>query len=130
VRGTHSLMQWMLDLRTYGLKIHYNSTARGHVEWVSQDEMLYKDLQFNMAQFRGMVHGLATESRRLLMDELLYSSSSAAKLIPSVPWESLRDNPTNKRLGWNFLKDYRTRMPVDREQWLFQQVGQDAAIKD
>jgi hypothetical protein len=99
VRGTYSLMQWMLDLRTYRLKIHYNSTARGHVEWVGQDEMLYKDLQFNMAQFRGMVHGLATESRRLLMDELLYSSSSAAELIPSVPWESLRDNPTNKRLG-------------------------------
>jgi hypothetical protein len=92
VRGTHSPMQWMLDLRTYGLKIHYNSTARGHVEWVGQDEMLYKDLQFNMAQFRGMVHGLATESRRLLMDELLYNSSSAAELIPSVPWESLRDN--------------------------------------
>jgi hypothetical protein len=99
-------MQWMLDLRTYRLKIHYNSTARGHVEWVGQDEMLYKDLQFNIAQFRGIVHGLATESRRLLMDELLYSSSSAAKPIPSVPWESLRDNPTDERLGWNFLKDY------------------------
>jgi hypothetical protein len=34
VRGTHSLMQWMLDLRMYRLKIYYNSTARGHVEWV------------------------------------------------------------------------------------------------
>jgi hypothetical protein len=49
VRSTYSLMQWMLDLRTYRLKIYYNSTARGHVEWVGQDEMLYKDLQFNIA---------------------------------------------------------------------------------
>jgi hypothetical protein len=64
------------------------------------------------------------------MDELLYSSSSAAEPIPSVPWESLRDNPTNKRLGWNFLKDHCTCMPVNREQWLYQQVGQDAAIRD
>jgi hypothetical protein len=32
VRGSHGLMQWMLDLRTYGLKIHYNTTSRGHVE--------------------------------------------------------------------------------------------------
>jgi hypothetical protein len=119
VRGTHSPMQWMLDLRTYGLKIHYNTTARGHVEWVGQEEMLYKDLQFNMAQFRGIVHGLATESRRLLMDELLYSGIRAAYPIPSVPWESLRDNPTDKRPGWNFLKDHRTRMPVDGERWLF-----------
>ncbi|KAF7441544.1 hypothetical protein A1F99_141520 [Pyrenophora tritici-repentis] len=29
VRGSHSPMQWMLDLRTYGLKIHYNTTTRG-----------------------------------------------------------------------------------------------------
>jgi hypothetical protein len=104
VRGTHSPMQWMLDLLTYGLKIHYNTTARGHVKWVGQDDILYKDMQFNMAQFRGMVHGLATESRRLLMDELLYSGSSAAEPIPSVPWESLRDNPTNERPGWSFFK--------------------------
>jgi hypothetical protein len=46
-----------------------------------------------------MVHGLVTESRRLLIDELLYSISSAAEPIPSVPWESLRNNLTNKRLG-------------------------------
>jgi len=31
VRGSHSPMQWMLDLRTYGLKIHYNTTSPGHV---------------------------------------------------------------------------------------------------
>ena len=85
VRGSHSLMQWMLDLRTYGLKIHYNTTSRGHVKWVGLDEILYKDLQFNIAQFRGMVHGLVTESRRMMMDELLYSGSRAAEPIPSVP---------------------------------------------
>jgi hypothetical protein len=130
VRGSHGPMQWMLDLRTYGLKIHYNTTSRGHVEWVGWDELLYKSLQFSMAQFRGMVHGLATESRRLLMDELLFGNSRAAKPIPSVPWDSLRDNPTDERPGWNFLKDHRTRMPVDGESWLFQRVGQDAAIRD
>ncbi|KAI0603606.1 hypothetical protein TUN205_12188, partial [Pyrenophora tritici-repentis] len=54
VRGSHSPMQWMLDLRTYGLKIHYNTTTRGHVEWTNGDELLYKELHFSMAQFRGM----------------------------------------------------------------------------
>jgi RecQ family ATP-dependent DNA helicase len=130
VRGSHSPMQWMLDLRTYGLKIHYNTTSRGHVEWVGRDELLYKSLQFSMAQFRGMVHGLTTECRRLLMDELLFSNSKTAEPVPSVPWERLRDNPTDERPGWNFLKDHRTRMPVDGEGWLFQRVGQDAAIRD
>jgi hypothetical protein len=27
VRGSHSPMQWMLDLRTYRLKIYYNTTS-------------------------------------------------------------------------------------------------------
>jgi hypothetical protein len=125
VRGSHGPMQWMLDLRTYGLKIHYNTTSRGHVEWTG-DELLYKELHFSMAQFRGMVHGLATESRRLLTEELLFSKATP---VPAVPWESMRDNPTDERPGWNFLKDQRTQMPVDGERWLFDQVGQDAGIR-
>jgi superfamily II DNA helicase RecQ len=130
VRGSHSPMQWMLDLRTYGLKIHYNTTARGHVEWMGKGELLYKEVHFNMAQFRGMVHGLETECRRLLMDELLFSSSTSAAPIPNVPWASMRDNPTDERPGWNFLKDHRTKMPVDGEKWLFERVGNNARIRD
>jgi hypothetical protein len=44
------------------------------VEWIGQDKLLYKELHFSMAQFQGMVHGLASESRRLLTEELLFSS--------------------------------------------------------
>jgi hypothetical protein len=84
VRGSHGPMQWMLDLRTYRLKIHYNTTSRGHVEWTG-DELLYKDLHFSMAQFRGIVHGLASESRRLLTEELLFSRSEASEPVPPVP---------------------------------------------
>jgi hypothetical protein len=126
MRGSHGPMQWMLDLLTYRLKIHYNTTSRGHVEWTG-DELLYKELHFSMAQFRSMVHRLASESQRLLTEELLFSSKTAP--VPSVPWESIRDNPTDERPGWNFLKDQRTRMPVDGERWLFEQVGQDASIQ-
>jgi hypothetical protein len=81
------------------LKIHYNTTSRGHVEWAGRDELLYKSLQFSKAQFRGMVHGLATERRRLLMDELLFGNSRTAESIANVPWVSLRDNPTDERPG-------------------------------
>ncbi|KAG9385482.1 RecQ Superfamily II DNA helicase [Pyrenophora tritici-repentis] len=108
VRGSHSPMQWMLDLRTYGLKIHYNTTTRGHVEWTNGDELLYKELHFSMAQFRGMVHGLASESRRLLTEELMFGSKAAPDGI---------------------LKDHRTSMPVDGERWLFERVGKSASIR-
>jgi hypothetical protein len=83
VRGSHGPMQWMLDLRTYGLKIHYNTTSHRHVEWIRRDELLYKELHFSMAQFHGMVHGLASESRRLLTEELLFSSKAGA--VPIIP---------------------------------------------
>jgi hypothetical protein len=74
-----------------------------------------------------MVHGLESESWRLLMEELLFSNQ-VAEPVPSVPWESMRDNPTDERPGWNFLKDHRTRMPVEGERWLFERVGRDARI--
>ncbi|OAL42723.1 hypothetical protein IQ07DRAFT_466806, partial [Pyrenochaeta sp. DS3sAY3a] len=122
VRGSHGPMQWMLDLRTYGLKIHYNTTSQGHVDWVGQDTLLYKDLQFNMAQFRSMVHGLTAECQRLLMDELLFGNSTAAEPVPGIPWDALRDDPTNMTPGWSFLKDKRTQMPVDGGKWLFERI--------
>jgi hypothetical protein len=53
------------------------------------NELLYKNIHFSMAQFRGMVHGLASESRRLLTEELLFSSSKATEPVPAVPWESI-----------------------------------------
>jgi hypothetical protein len=97
VRGSYSLMQWMLDLRTYGLKIYYNTTSCSYVEWVSWDKLLYKSLQFSIAQFCSIVHGLATESWRLLIDKLLFGNSRTAEPIPSVLWNSLRNNLTDER---------------------------------
>jgi hypothetical protein len=46
--------------------------------------LLYKRLQFNIAQFRSMVHGLASKSWRLLIEELLFGHQ-VAEPIPSVP---------------------------------------------
>ncbi|TKA44793.1 hypothetical protein B0A49_13622 [Cryomyces minteri] len=89
VRGSHSPMQWMLDLRTYGLKIHYSTTSRGHVGWKGYDELLYKDMHFNMAQFRSMIHGLVTESRRLLMEDLLLFDGDHAHEVPEIPCSGL-----------------------------------------
>jgi hypothetical protein len=91
--------------------------------------LLYKGLQFNIAQFRSIVHRLASESRRLLIEELLFSHQ-VAEPVPSVPWESMRDNPTNERPGWSFLKNHRTRMPVEGERWLFEQVGRNTRTRD
>ena len=83
IRGNHSPMQWMLDLRTYGLKIHYNTTSAGYIDWIG-DQIVYKIIQFSMRQFRSMIHGLVTESRRMMMENLLFVPQLGA--VPSIEW--------------------------------------------
>jgi superfamily II DNA/RNA helicase len=129
VRGSKGPMQWMLDLRTYGLKIHYNTTSRGHVEWCNGDELLYKKAQFNMAQFRGMMHGLIEQMRRIMFDELLFCGGARVSDVPEIPWSTVRDDPTNTTPGWSFLDDERTRLPVNGRHWLFERIGQQPEVR-
>jgi superfamily II DNA or RNA helicase len=122
VRGTRGPMQWMLDLRSYGLKIHFNSSTPGHVTWMGQDELLYKDLHFTMGEFRGFIHGLVGETRRILRRHLLLAPGPIK--IPAIPWEQLRDDPTQSKSGWSFLQDSRTKWPTDGATWLRDRFAQ------
>ena len=124
VRGSHGPMQWILDLRTYGMKIYFNTTADGHIDW-DKDTVLYKKIQFSMADFRGMVHGLVAETRRLLREELTLTPDEE---LPAIPWRDLRDNPVNQQAGWNFTQDERNRFPVDGVWWLFNRIGQNTRL--
>ncbi|GME30708.1 putative DNA helicase protein, partial [Neofusicoccum parvum] len=133
IRGSHSPMQWILDLRTYGMKIHYNTTTKGHVGWNGQEQLLYQGIQFTMAKFRGMVHGLLNDARQLLLQELLFGHSHKKEHgeidVPAVPWDSIRDNPAEERRGWSFLQDQRTRLPADGNTWLFNRIMGITAVR-
>ncbi|KAE8371094.1 hypothetical protein BDV26DRAFT_287051 [Aspergillus bertholletiae] len=72
IRGTHTPMETLQDWRTYGLRIHYNTTAPGHVTWMQPDRLLYKHIKFTMGDFRGFVHGLTAATRQILSQELLF----------------------------------------------------------
>jgi hypothetical protein len=126
VRGTHSPIQWMLDLRTYGLRIHYSSTATGHVSWLGQDELLYKEIHFTMGDFRGFVHGLVSSMRQLVHQELLMCDAASA---PAIPWAQLMDDPTQAKPGWCFLNDSRTQWPVDGAQWLMSRIQREPRLQ-
>jgi hypothetical protein len=129
VRGSQSPMQWMLDLRMYGLKIHYNTTAVGHVGWKGGDELLYKNVQFTMAEFRAMVHGLVMKAQGLT-EELLYCGKEfRGEKMPAVQWQCIHDDPSNQEAGFNFLHDQRTCMGVDGQKWLFDRIGRDSGIE-
>lgn len=108
IRGSHDLMQWMLNLRTYELKIHYNIIIESHVNWI-KDEILYKQIQFNMFDFRAMIHELMKRIERLLCDDLLFQKKKKLKLksLPRISWSRLRNNFVEKQRRWNFIQNER-----------------------
>ena len=127
VRGTHGPMQTLLDWRTYGLKVHYNTTAPGHVTWMGQERLLYQQVQFTMGGFRGFVHGLVQASRALL-GELLQEADLAAGL-PVIPWDGLFDDPAEQTPGWSFLRDSRTAWPVDGARWMAERLRGEPGVQ-
>jgi RecQ family ATP-dependent DNA helicase len=117
VRGTNGPMQWMLDLRTYGLKIHYNTTAEGHVQWSGEDKLTYKGLEVEMNAFRGFVHALVQQAHEQMREKLLMGFEP-----PTIPWQSMRDDASETKSRFNFLKSEEWVNPVDSERWLWGQI--------
>ncbi|KAH1479888.1 hypothetical protein KXX06_005291, partial [Aspergillus fumigatus] len=104
IRGTHGPMETLLDWRTYGLKVHYNHTAPGHVTWMGEDQLLYQQMAFTMGDFRGFIHGLVTAAREILG----YLCMQDHAQMPAIPWTALYDDPSQSQAGWNFVQDART----------------------
>lgn len=117
VRGSAGPMQWMLDLRTYGLKIHYNTTTPGHVQWNQAQALVYKGATIHMDAFRGFVHAVVHQTREVLREKLLLGFEP-----PAIPWHNVHDDPSNEKSRWNFLQDERCRWPVDGKRWLWEQI--------
>ncbi|CAI7640780.1 unnamed protein product, partial [Penicillium viridicatum] len=129
VRGSRSPLQWMLDLRSYGLKVHFNSTVSGHVSWMAEDRLLYKDLNFTMTEFRSFVHRRVSDARECLLDQLLFAQAEGSGEIPTIPWSQLYDDPVESQDGWNFLQDQRTPWPVNGTQWLVNRTRHTPSIQ-
>ncbi|CAG8367005.1 unnamed protein product [Penicillium salamii] len=97
VRGMNSLLQWILDLRTYGMQVSFSTTQPGLVGWIGFDRLLYRQLSFTMGDLRGWIYGLVQTSVE----------------APSILWSTIADNLSEIAAGWSFLQDSRTIWPVD-----------------
>lgn len=127
-RGTAGPMQWLLDLRTYGLKIHYNTTAIGHVDWRDKYALGYKDIRFTMGQFCGIVHQLIHDTRQAILEDIVFVSK--AEEVPAIPWHQLYDDPSNRSMGWSWIRDQRTQLPTDGQEWLYARIQSREDLQD
>jgi hypothetical protein len=72
----------MLDLQGYRMKIDFNTTSVGHVNWRDGDMLEYKAVKFNIAEFRGIVRQLQQATCRALLEDLMFASNRQG--IPAV----------------------------------------------
>lgn len=82
VHGTATPIEWMLDLRRYGLKVHYNTPSDGHIGWEGHDQLSYKTIRFTIGAFRGFVHGLTASARQLFIDHIVICRPDQIPVIP------------------------------------------------
>lgn len=126
IRGSLSPMQWMLDLRAYGMSIAFNTTTQGAIDWVG-DEIVYKNIRFTMNQLREMIRSTIEIATYQLFHDLMFINDE--KNIPIIPWTSLRDDPTNLERQWNFTNSENNHWPVNGKTWLQDRIQSDAAVQ-
>jgi superfamily II DNA helicase RecQ len=135
--GSPSPMDWILRLRTYGMKIQFNSNSEGVIQWVG-DTILCGQIQFSMPQLRGMIHGLVAVAQLELHQGLLLlqvdgngAVQEGATQLPVLDWAYLVDNPAETKVGWSFLDDARNGFGgVDGKRWLQERVVREKPLQD
>lgn len=83
---------------------------------------------FTMDQLRGTVHQSVEETRRALLEHVLFVDGRPA--LPAVPWDALYDDPTNGEIGWQFVHDQRSQMPTDGREWLYNRVKDQEGLQN
>ena len=122
IRGSHSPIHIILDLRAYGLKIARDLTTIGHIDW-DNETIFYSGISFSMSNFRGFLHGLVHSTRTILFKELLFESE--CQNIPSIPWEKIHENSLDNSPFSNFLSNPQSDLELIRsENWLINRIEQ------
>lgn len=91
IQGTHTPMDWMMDLRTFGQTIQSNATVDRSVGWS-------KHIEFSMPQLHDILANLVLETHQLLTHRTLPDLPS-----PTIPWETLRDDPSDQTCERSFF---------------------------
>src|SRR4051794_17443638 len=79
--------------------------------------------------FRGFIHELLGAARQMLRENLLMNDRLGAATILAISWPSLRDDPTQGKAEWSFLKNTRIQWPVKGEAWLVDRLGDEIAMQ-
>jgi superfamily II DNA or RNA helicase len=98
-----SPMNFVLQTRRYGFHIIDSQPKLGHVQWYNDNQSIaYRSIRFSMAELRNMAQSLANKLNHL-MANLLYIDLDREELPDLIPWDVIRDDPSEDTCGYSFL---------------------------
>jgi superfamily II DNA or RNA helicase len=127
IRGTGTPFQWAIDLRTYGMKIHYAEGNEGEVHW-DNGRLLFRNCRLTSQDFRAMVYGLLDRTRALLFEDVLMGARPED--LPSIPWEDLLDNPSTDGIGSCVTGVWESAGLRGADNWLLERMLEDEDLRN
>lgn len=130
-------MDWMLHIRTLGMRIRYTTNAPGTVEWQG-NEITIGQASFRLADLRSTVQGLYNSTRIQLLQKVIMldiddhgrprsrPGSQNTTTLPELNMDDIKDNPSDTWSDkFNFLEYPVNTWSVDGKNWLLDRVMDD-----
>ena len=80
IRDSHIPIDWLFDLRIYGINIARNTITTGQIDWNNNQISYDGQISFFISDFRGFIHGLIASTRFILFENLLFDYLSKSTL--------------------------------------------------
>jgi len=125
MEGEPTPMDWLFEARAYGMKIRYNTTAPGTIDW-DGSTVIFRDIKFSMAQLTIMLRDLIREARALLA-ELTMAPGGDVDCLPRIPWDKIEDIHSRTDVGYSFMTDERNTWLSEGKDWVLKQITQSSA---
>lgn len=112
-------MDWILDTRTYGMRIRFTMPGGGSIDWQGE-YIIHQRIRFSMGQLSDMLHTVTSEARGLLAPLAMVDGEA----FPTIPWAQIQDDHSEERVGYSFLTDDRNTWVQQGEHWVFSRIRQ------
>lgn len=104
-------MSWIINTRTYGMKIRYTTPGSEAIDWRG-DQITHGKVRVSITQLADMMHRVVQEARQTLAALTMVEGVMQGKgevaledVLPRIPWSRVEDRHGESQLGHSFLQD-------------------------
>ncbi|CAM1507673.1 Fc.00g073140.m01.CDS01 [Cosmosporella sp. VM-42] len=111
-------MNWIINTRSYGLKIRYTTPGSETINWQA-DTIIHGHVRLGMCQASEIMHNLVGRAQDTLAQLTMTAvdegesgsgpgsgpAAAAREALPRIPWSRIEDRHSEDGLGHSFLRD-------------------------